>query len=165
MKAKPPFGLGIDAGGTRTRWAIAAGDGEIVAEGQVSGMTALHMMDARRERVAATLAQLARDVLAVARPDRVHAGVTGYGEGSERLADLVAAPLGLPASAVSLGSDIETACRDLFAPGEGYLVYAGTGSVATQSVPSAVTAEPKGITRSLCATVAAVRIDLRAASS
>lgn len=130
MNAKPPFGLGIDAGGTRTRWALAAGEGGIVAEGQVSGMTALHMMDARRESVAGTLAQLARDVLAVAKPDRVHAGVTGYGEGSERLADLVAAPLGLPPSAVSLGSDIETACRDLFAPGEGYLIYAGTGSVA-----------------------------------
>ena len=130
MTAKPAFGLGLDAGGTRTRWALASGSGEIVAEVHVRGMSALQVADARREQVAQTLAELARDVLAVARPDRVHAGLTGFGEGSERLADLVAAPLGLAPSAVSLGSDIETAYRDLFAPGEGYVVYAGTGSVA-----------------------------------
>jgi len=128
--AKPPFGLGLDAGGTRTRWALAAGSGEIVAEGHVGGMTALQMADARREQLAATLAQLAKDVLAIAKPDRAHAGLTGFGEGRESLADLVAAPLGLASSAVTLGSDIETAYRDLFAPGEGYVVYAGTGSVA-----------------------------------
>ena len=130
MNAKPPFGLGIDAGGTRTRWALAAGDGAIVAEGHVRGLTALQMVDARRENVAGTLALLAKDVLALAKPDRVHAGFTGFGEGIGNLADLVAAPLGLSVSAVALGSDIETAYRDLFAPGEGYVVYAGTGSVA-----------------------------------
>ena len=130
MTAKPRLGLGLDAGGTRTRWAIAAGGGEIVAEGHVRGMSALQVADARREQVARTLDELARDVLAIAKPDRVHAGLTGFGEGSERLADLIAAPLGLDPSAITLGSDIETAYRDLFAPGEGYVVYAGTGSVA-----------------------------------
>ncbi|MBK8321182.1 MAG: ATPase [Betaproteobacteria bacterium] len=130
MTAKPRLGLGLDAGGTRTRWAIAAGRGEIVAEGHVRGMSALQVADARREQVARTLDELARDVLAIAKPDRVHAGLTGFGEGSERLADLIAAPLGLDPSAVTVGSDIETAYRDLFAPGEGYVVYAGTGSVA-----------------------------------
>ena len=130
MTAKPAFGLGLDAGGTRTRWALAAGRGEIVAEGHVRGMSALQVADASREQVARTLAELARDVLAIAKPDRVHAGLTGFGEGSERLADLIAAPLGLAPAAVTLGSDIETAYRDLFAPGEGYVVYAGTGSVA-----------------------------------
>jgi N-acetylglucosamine kinase-like BadF-type ATPase len=130
VSANTPLGLGIDAGGTRTRWAIAAADGAIVAEGEVPGLTALQMMDARREIVAGTLACLAKDVLAVARPGRVHAGITGFGEGSERLGDLIARPLGLSVAAVTLGSDIETAFRDLFAPGEGYVVYAGTGSVA-----------------------------------
>ncbi len=130
MSALTPCGLGIDAGGTRTRWALATGDGQVVAEGHVRGLTALQMMDARRDVVAETLALLATQVLAVAKPVRVHAGLTGFGEGSERLADLVAAPLGLAPSAVSLGSDIETAYRDLFEPGEGYVVYAGTGSVA-----------------------------------
>src|SRR6185436_13296177 len=43
---------------------------------------------------------------------------------------LVAEPLGLDPESVTVGSDIETAYLDLFAPGEGYVVYAGTGSVA-----------------------------------
>lgn len=122
--------LGLDAGGTRTRWALATREGGIVAEGEVGGMSALQVADASRERLARTLADLSRDVLAVASPARVHAGLTGFGEGSEKLADLIAAPLGLAPAAVTLGSDIETAYRDLFAPGEGYVVYAGTGSVA-----------------------------------
>ena len=36
-------GLGIDAGGTRTRWALAGADGAIVAEGEVAGLSALQM--------------------------------------------------------------------------------------------------------------------------
>lgn len=122
--------LGLDAGGTRTRWALATREGGIVAEGEAGGMSALQVADANRDRLARTLAELAQGVLAVARPVRVHAGLTGFGEGSEKLADLIAAPLGLAPAAVRLGSDIETAYRDLFDPGEGYVVYAGTGSVA-----------------------------------
>ena len=75
MTAKPRLGLGLDAGGTRTRWAIAAGGGEIVAEGHVRGMSALQVADARREQVARTLGELARHVLAIAKPDRGHAGL------------------------------------------------------------------------------------------
>jgi N-acetylglucosamine kinase-like BadF-type ATPase len=36
-------GLGIDAGGTETRWALAAPGGRIVAEGVVGGLSALQM--------------------------------------------------------------------------------------------------------------------------
>ena len=41
--AEQVFGLGIDGGGTQTRWALARASGEIVASGQVAGMTALQM--------------------------------------------------------------------------------------------------------------------------
>ena len=37
------FGLGIDAGGTQTRWALANADGEMVAEGAVTGLSGLQM--------------------------------------------------------------------------------------------------------------------------
>ena len=122
------LGLGIDAGGTRTRWALATAPGEIVAEGEVRGMSALQ---AREERhVRETLAELAAGVLAHGRPARVHAGLTGFGENVEALRGLVAAPLSLARAAVTVGSDIEIAYLDAFAPGEGYVVYAGTGSVA-----------------------------------
>ena len=43
---------------------------------------------------------------------------------------MIRAPLGLRAAAVTIVTDIEVAYLDVFAPGEGYLVYAGTGSIA-----------------------------------
>ena len=121
--------LGIDAGGTETRWALARATGEIAAEGQVRGFSALQVHEAERPFVVEALDELSRQVLAVGRPARAHAGLTGFGGESEALKALIAAPLALSADAVSVGSDIETAYLDLFAPGEGYVVYAGTGSV------------------------------------
>ncbi len=122
--------LGIDAGGTETRWALASAAGEIVAEGQVHGFSALQVLGAERPFVSATLEALAHQVLAVGRPRRIHAGLTGYGGDDETWAALIAVPFGLAHSDVTIGSDIETTYLDLFAPDEGYLVYAGTGSVA-----------------------------------
>jgi N-acetylglucosamine kinase-like BadF-type ATPase len=124
------LGLGIDAGGTRTRWALANARGEIIGEGQVRGLSALQVRPGDRERMRETLSHLAREVLAVGRPARVHAGLTGFGEDATELRRLIAEPLGLGEDAVSAGTDIETAYLDLFAPGEGYVVYAGTGSIA-----------------------------------
>lgn len=125
-----PLALGIDAGGTRTRWALANLSGSIIAEGKEEGFSALELQGAGRAHVAAVLEDLARAVLAVGRPARAHAGLTGFGEASAELARLITAPLGLSVDALTVGSDIETAYRDLFDPGQGYVVYAGTGSVA-----------------------------------
>lgn len=125
-----PLALGIDAGGTETRWALAGPSGEILAEGHVAGFSANDLPGGGRARIAALLQDLGGAVGRAGRPVRVHAGLTGLGGGREDLAALIAAPLGLPAAAVTVGSDIETAYLDLFAPGGGYLVYAGTGSVA-----------------------------------
>ena len=125
---EPILGLGIDAGGTQTRWALAAAQGEIVAEGAVRGMSALQVGKGNHVREA--MAELAAAALVHGKPARVHAGVTGFGENIETLRSLIAAPFGLDASAVTLASDMEIACLDLFAPGEGYMVYSGTGSVA-----------------------------------
>ena len=38
-----PAALGLDAGGTATRWALADAQGQLLAEGQVGGLTALMM--------------------------------------------------------------------------------------------------------------------------
>ena len=124
------LGLGIDAGGTQTRWALAGANGDIVAEGQVPGLSALHVRPDEKARMRETLAELATAVLAAGRPARVHAGVTGYGDDPGELRALIADPLGLEPGAVAVCSDIEVAYLDLFAPGEGYIVYAGTGSIA-----------------------------------
>ena len=125
------LGLGIDAGGTQTRWALATGDGTIVADGAVAGLSALQMSsDAGRAAVHATFTRLCQAVLAVGRPRAVVAGLTGFGGDDVTLAHMLAELLALDAAHVRVGNDIDIAYRDSFEPGEGYLVYAGTGSIA-----------------------------------
>lgn len=129
--AVPVLGLGIDAGGTQTRWALATVDGAIVADGTVEGLSALQMSsDAGRSAVHATFARLCQAVLAVGKPRAVVAGLTGFGGDDVVLAQMLATLLALDAAHVSVGNDIDIAYRDSFEPGEGYLVYAGTGSIA-----------------------------------
>lgn len=129
--AVPVLGLGIDAGGTQTRWALATVDGAIVADGTVEGLSALQMSsDAGRSAVHATFARLCQAVLAVGQPSAVVAGMTGFGGDDVVLAQMLATLLALDAAHVSVGNDIDIAYRDSFEPGEGYLVYAGTGSIA-----------------------------------
>ena len=121
--------LGIDAGGTETRWALAEGSGEILLEGRVAGFSAIDLQGAGQARIAGLLEDLAQAVLAIGQPLRVHAGLTGFGGAGQAIADLLGQALGLPASAITLGNDFQTAYLDLFEPGEGYMVYAGTGSI------------------------------------
>ena len=129
--ANSGLGLGIDAGGTETRWALAEIDGAIVASGVVDGLSALQMgSEAGRAALHATFAALSRAVLAVRQPTHVHAGLTGFGGDGALLAQALATLLALSTTDVTLCNDIEIAYLDSFAPGEGYLVYAGTGSIA-----------------------------------
>jgi N-acetylglucosamine kinase-like BadF-type ATPase len=124
------LGLGIDAGGTQTRWALAEPDGAIVAEGHVAGLSALQMGSAGgRQAVHANFAMLAMAVLKHGRPSRVRAGLTGFGGDGEQLQRWLSELLGLGSRAITFCNDIEIAYLDSFAPGEGYLVYAGTGSI------------------------------------
>lgn len=137
MRSGPPdtrharLGLGIDAGGTQTRWALAMPTGELVAEGSVAGLSATQLATrAGQQALRDTMAELAAGVLAVGRPAQVHAGLTGYGGVDGPLPGLIRAPLGLGAEVVTIVTDVEVAYLDIFAPGEGYLVCAGTGSIA-----------------------------------
>ena len=121
--------LGLDAGGTRTRWAVADAQGAIVAEGEGPGMTA---MDATKDggmALQASLNAVATAAMALA-PGGAHAAMTGLGDNAEIVRRCVARAFALPEDRVSVGTDIEAACRDLFAPGQGYVIYAGTGSIA-----------------------------------
>jgi glucosamine kinase len=124
------LGLGIDAGGTETRWALAAPGGVIVAEGRVAGLSALQMGTPQgRDAVRATFAQLAADALVHGVPGRVHAGLTGFGGDSELLQRWLAEDLHVDPAHIQFCSDMEIAYRASFQPGQGYLVYAGTGSI------------------------------------
>jgi N-acetylglucosamine kinase-like BadF-type ATPase len=125
------LGLGIDAGGTQTRWALAEPAGAIVAEGTVGGLSALLMAKpAGRDQVQATFAELARDVLDSGQPRRICAGLTGFGGDGNVLTGWLSDMLDVRLDAINLCNDIEIAYLDSFEPGQGYLVYAGTGSIA-----------------------------------
>lgn len=131
MSAGNFIGLGLDAGGTQTRWALADGGGAVLAEGSVEGMTGLLLnSEAGRVQLRAALVALAATVRSHGQPAAVCAGFTGVDGTARMLAEMIAAPLEISADAVAMKSDIEIAYLDLFAPGEGYVVYAGTGSIA-----------------------------------
>lgn len=129
-----PAGLGFDAGGTRSRWALADASGAILAEGEVGGFSAAQMESATgRAAVRAVLGDLQLQVLQHLPAQgslRVHAGLTGFGGDGTALHALIAKTLAIAPAALTVGNDIEIAYHDAFAPGEGYLVYAGTGSIA-----------------------------------
>ncbi|WP_332875801.1 N-acetylglucosamine kinase [Massilia sp. S19_KUP03_FR1] len=130
MKNDHAPGLGIDAGGTRTRWALADRAGAIVAEGEVAGLSALQMgSNTGRTALHARLTQLADTVLAHGKPGAIRAGLTGFGGDGAQLQRWLATLFDMPASAVTLCNDIEIAYAACFQPGAGYLVYAGTGSI------------------------------------
>jgi N-acetylglucosamine kinase-like BadF-type ATPase len=126
------IGLGIDAGGTGTRWRLQSGSGP-VAEGEAGPLSGHLYRPQQRAEAADTLEALAADVRSHTDPERVVAGVTGLdGHGTEHafLTGVLAARFELPVSAVRVIHDIPLAYRSGFAPGEGILLYAGTGSIA-----------------------------------
>ena len=128
------FALGIDAGGTQTRWALLSLDGETVATGYAAGLSGMQMQtDAGRATVQARLAEIASQLLPFTHGVAISAlvaGVTGVGAGNPALAAMLSGTFNVPHESVSVVSDIEIAYHAAFAPGEGYLVYAGTGSIA-----------------------------------
>jgi N-acetylglucosamine kinase-like BadF-type ATPase len=130
------LGLGIDAGGTQTRWALADSAGVVVAEGAVDGLSATQMgNDGGRDVVRAVFATLTAQALAIGRPVAVCAGLTGFDGTAGLPAQWLAEFLNVAPAVVTVRSDIEIAYLDSFAPGEGYLVYAGTGSIAAWIAP------------------------------
>ncbi|MET0518916.1 MAG: BadF/BadG/BcrA/BcrD ATPase family protein [Burkholderiaceae bacterium] len=131
------LGLGLDAGGTQTRWALAESrSGRIVAEGQVAGFSGTQLAsEAGRGELVRALQALADEVLRHGRPARVYAGMTGLpeadGSAVAQMKALLSRALDLPGAMLTCRSDIDIAWRAAFAePGEGYLLYAGTGSIA-----------------------------------
>ncbi len=127
--ARPPRGLGLDAGGTQTRWAVADAEGCVHAEGHAAPMSGLQLgSDDGRAQVEATLRAIAQRSGPVG---AVVAGITGLATAqAPALGALVASAFAVVPAAVQTLSDIELLCRSTCAPGEGIVIYAGTGSIA-----------------------------------
>ncbi|MHB2165353.1 N-acetylglucosamine kinase [Alsobacter sp. R-9] len=126
--------LGLDAGGSATRWVLldSARD-TVVARGE-AGPASGHIFDpAVRERTLSALAAIAAAVRPHGGPARIAGAVTGLGAGTPQAGELAAIlerDLGTPSSAIALGDDLWIPALALFPRGDGGLVYAGTGSVA-----------------------------------
>lgn len=122
--------LGIDMGGTATRWVLVDENDTEIARGQAPGANghlyrpdALDAFKAAAWRIAADLPKP---------PELgVHAGVTGH---DPKVADqsqrLLAEALGIAPSLIVPADDVDLAYLAAFEPGQGHLVLAGTGSVA-----------------------------------
>jgi glucosamine kinase len=122
-------GLGLDAGGTQTRWAVASASGAVQTEGTAAALSGLQLdSEAGRVQVQAAFA----DIATACGPVRaLVAGITGFDATQLPLLCAIAAQaFDVPSAAVRAMNDIELACHAAFAPGDGYVVYAGTGSVA-----------------------------------
>ncbi|MFY8084679.1 MAG: N-acetylglucosamine kinase [Rubrivivax sp.] len=126
-------GLGLDAGGTQTRWALALASGQTLAEGSVPPFSGTQVhTEAGRASIVQALGQIrqALQTAGLGLPAALWAGVTGHDEQSgDSLRQLMAASLGLPAARVQVHNDVELACRLCFEPGQGHVVYSGTGSI------------------------------------
>lgn len=128
--ARTDCALGLDAGGTGTRYVLVARDGQVLAEGQGPAMSGTQLLDAGgRIGVDVTLGGIARALPQL--PRAVVAGITGYDHvlAPEMLPRLTQV-FGVEAGAAKAMSDIELLCRAAFNPGEGIVVYSGTGSIA-----------------------------------
>lgn len=128
-------GLGLDGGGTQTRWALVAAEGRLRAQGDAAALprpadgAAVGAAVEVLRGIAASLP--ADDRAALAARGAVCAGLTGFDAGdAQAWAGAFGQAFDVPADRLALGSDVEMACRGVFADGEGVLLLAGTGAIA-----------------------------------
>lgn len=122
-----PACIGLDAGGTQTRWALADAQGRVWREGAAGPVSGLQLGDAAgRGEWAAVLQQIAQ---ATGPAAAVVAGVTGLDDSqAPEMRTMLARAFG--ATALLACNDIELLCRAHGGPGRGIVLIAGTGSVA-----------------------------------
>ncbi len=128
-------GLGLDCGGSATRWVVCDQDG-IVARGELPAVSGHLFNAAERERLGAMAAALRAAVsrYGVGRygVGRAVVGVTGLSSGSDeaaRFAGVVAEAVGLTLDRVVVRDDLWIGYHAAFRPGAGHVVYCGTGSI------------------------------------
>ena len=126
------LGLGIDAGGTATRWRLADRDGQCVAQGSVEPLTGHLFSPAAEERARQIVAGLAQEVTKAGKPLGIIAGITGLTRetpAEATMRSLFAEAFRLAEPKVFVAEDMWIAYLSYFALGEGILVYSGTGSI------------------------------------
>ncbi|MER3553977.1 MAG: ATPase [Meiothermus sp.] len=124
--------LGIDGGASSSKWMVLDGSGFPLAQGHAGPISGHVFSEAARAQVAAELDQILLEAAPYA-PAAIVAGITGLDAGTAEagwFSGRIQEGSGLPPAQIQVFNDMELAYRAHFAPGEGILVYAGTGSVA-----------------------------------
>ncbi len=130
MTSMPLF-VGMDVGGTAARWALADAQGVVQARGESPGWSAAAWGTASQPALASAVRACAQAVRTQGAPvAALWAGVTGCDVAVPGVTALLADAFGVPPTQVRLMSDVALACRAHFAPGEGTVLIAGTGSIA-----------------------------------
>ena len=123
------IGLGLDAGGSATRWTVVDSVGVVRGAGELASVDGHLFNPANRDRFVAMATALAEATATLA-PQVMVAGITGLtGDSPEAAAatEILAQALGI--SSVRVEDDLWIGYHAAFVPGAGHVVYAGTGSV------------------------------------
>ncbi|SET30302.1 N-acetylglucosamine kinase [Thorsellia anophelis] len=120
--------LGVDIGGTASRWVLLNEEGIILERGQAAGTSGVMLASGNDEAFLAPLKQIqAKLNLPIA---SVCIGSTGITPPvSVKANNIVSSLFNLNTSLVSINNDMYVAYLSLFGFGEGHLVSAGTGSI------------------------------------
>lgn len=134
MSASAPLGLGLDLGGSSTRWQLQ-GPSTTVAHGKLRPLGGHLYDEAGKADAQRLLDELERALADSGPPDpgAIVAGVTGLGEGSDEARWLhsgLAQRWPAAGGRIVVLDDIELAFRGAFPAGDGVLVYGGTGAIA-----------------------------------
>lgn len=119
--------LGLDAGGSATRFVVCDGDGGLLRRGALAPVSGHLYRPEMRAGFVAALAPLAGVGF-----DGAVAGITGLtGDAKEasEAADILSERLAIRRTAIRVEEDLWVGYHAAFRPGEGHAVYAGTGSV------------------------------------
>jgi glucosamine kinase len=123
--------LGIDAGGTEVRWVVCDRKGNSVARGEMAPVTGhLFLAEARAgfEAFAGELGAALAD-LRVAGAVAGITGLTGDSPEADSVRAILSDALRLDPVRIEVQDDLWIGYRAVFKPGEGHVVYSGTGSV------------------------------------
>jgi N-acetylglucosamine kinase-like BadF-type ATPase len=124
-----PAYLGIDIGGTASRWVLVDQTNVVLDRGAAGGAGGHLFNPAERERLAAVLTLVAEAVRSHA-PIAAFLGITGLGQPAHYEArKLIGEHLLINPEHIHLSDDMELAFRAVFEPGGGHLISAGTGSI------------------------------------
>jgi N-acetylglucosamine kinase-like BadF-type ATPase len=132
------LGLGIDAGGTATRWRLADPKGACIAQGMTEPLSGHLFSAAAEERAKQLVGEMARSVAQTGRPHGIVAGITGLTRQTPAetlMRAILADAFEVPGDRIFVAEDMWIAYLSYFALGEGILVYSGTGSIGYYLTP------------------------------